>query len=176
MQNILITGANRGIGLALVEQYLAQGATVRIYATCRNPDGAGVLSALAETNPERLQILQLDVDDEASISARGETSHRGRKRAAWTSSSTTPASPGATAARNMGQLASAEVAAVLTTNAVAPLIVTQACRELLQNGEQSARGHDIVRHGITERCRRQRLRLSHEQSGHEHGGARAGLG
>ena len=39
MQNILITGANRGIGLALVEEYLSQGGN-RVFATCRNPEGA----------------------------------------------------------------------------------------------------------------------------------------
>ena len=32
--NVVITGGNRGIGLALVKQYKAKGATV--YATCRN--------------------------------------------------------------------------------------------------------------------------------------------
>lgn len=32
--NVVITGGNRGIGLAFVRQYLAKGATV--YATCRN--------------------------------------------------------------------------------------------------------------------------------------------
>ena len=37
--------------------------------------------------------------------------------------------------RIMGQLTSAEVASVITTNAVAPLIVTQACRKLLREGD-----------------------------------------
>jgi NAD(P)-dependent dehydrogenase (short-subunit alcohol dehydrogenase family) len=36
MQRILITGANRGIGLELVQQY-ARRADVRIFATTRNP-------------------------------------------------------------------------------------------------------------------------------------------
>ena len=54
MQNILITGANRGIGLALVEEYLAQGGS-RVYATCRNPEDAEVLRALADANSENLR-------------------------------------------------------------------------------------------------------------------------
>ena len=78
MQNILVTGANRGIGLALVEEYLAAG-DARIYATCRNPQAAEALSALADANPQRLRILQLDVDDEASI-ARAVSTLAGRNR------------------------------------------------------------------------------------------------
>lgn len=35
MANIVITGANRGIGFALVKAYLIGGN--RIYAFCRNP-------------------------------------------------------------------------------------------------------------------------------------------
>lgn len=36
--NVVITGANRGIGLALVKQYLAGGYSV--YALCRNSSDA----------------------------------------------------------------------------------------------------------------------------------------
>ncbi|MEL7443848.1 MAG: SDR family NAD(P)-dependent oxidoreductase, partial [Pseudomonadota bacterium] len=32
--NVVITGGNRGIGLALTKQYKARGA--KVYATCRN--------------------------------------------------------------------------------------------------------------------------------------------
>ena len=42
---------------------------------------------------------------------------------------------GSESGRIMGQLRSAEISAVITTNAVAPLIVTQACRELLRKGD-----------------------------------------
>ena len=129
MQNILITGANRGIGYALVEEYLSQGDT-RVCATCRNPEAATALNDLSQANPENLRILQMDVDDEASI-----------KRAAATVGAicdsldlliNNAGVSGGDATRNMGELNSAAVAAVITTNAVAPLIVTQACRDLLQ--------------------------------------------
>jgi NAD(P)-dependent dehydrogenase (short-subunit alcohol dehydrogenase family) len=61
MQRVLITGANRGIGLELTQQYLAQG--WQVSATSRN-QGGEALSALA---CEQLTLLPLDVTDDASI-------------------------------------------------------------------------------------------------------------
>jgi NAD(P)-dependent dehydrogenase (short-subunit alcohol dehydrogenase family) len=61
---ILITGANRGIGLALTEQYLNKGA--RVIATCRKPEAAKALQTLQKTHPQ-LTILQLDVTNILAI-------------------------------------------------------------------------------------------------------------
>ncbi len=132
MQNILITGANRGIGLALVEQYLAAGSS-RVYATCREPDAAAALHALADANPENLRILQLDVDDEASIQRAVSlvSAEIGGLDALINNAGVS----GGDDSRNIGQLNSAAVAAVITTNAVAPLIVTQAFRSLLKRAD-----------------------------------------
>jgi NAD(P)-dependent dehydrogenase (short-subunit alcohol dehydrogenase family) len=68
MQRILITGANRGIGLALVEEYLSRG-DVQIFATCRNPDDAEALQKLAQSDSSNLEIVQLEVTDPESIKA-----------------------------------------------------------------------------------------------------------
>ncbi|XP_014680398.1 PREDICTED: C-factor-like, partial [Priapulus caudatus] len=59
MPSILITGSNRGIGLELVRQYLAQG--WQVYATARHPKTATELQQLAQNNPEQLNISQFDV-------------------------------------------------------------------------------------------------------------------
>ncbi len=59
MTTILVTGANRGLGLGFVRQYAARGATV--IATCRDPDGAAELLALAEAG--NVEIHPLDVND-----------------------------------------------------------------------------------------------------------------
>ena len=57
---VLITGASRGIGLAIARQYANQGWGV--VATCRNPDAAADLQQLADGNSNVL-IEQLDVTD-----------------------------------------------------------------------------------------------------------------
>ncbi len=56
----LVTGANRGIGLALTEALLARGVK-KVYATARNPE------ALRALRDERLVLLQLDVTDADQI-------------------------------------------------------------------------------------------------------------
>jgi len=132
MQNTLITGANRGIGLALTKEYLSTG-DIRVFASCRNPAGAAELNALAESSVGRLLILQMDVNDEASIKrAVGAVKAEAGSLDLLINNAGISGSDGA---RNLGQLDSAEVAAVIRTNAVAPLIVTQACRELLRQSD-----------------------------------------
>jgi NAD(P)-dependent dehydrogenase (short-subunit alcohol dehydrogenase family) len=61
---ILLTGSNRGIGLALATEYAAQGWNV--IATCRTPKKATDLKALAAANPKVI-IEQLDVTDVGQI-------------------------------------------------------------------------------------------------------------
>jgi len=56
---ILITGANRGIGLGFAQAYLQRGD--RVIATCRKPKLATELQSLGEKYPTRLHIEQLDV-------------------------------------------------------------------------------------------------------------------
>lgn len=63
-QTVLITGANRGIGLEFVKQYAAGGWNV--IATTRNIDSSDDLRALAATNSD-IVIEQLDVTDFARI-------------------------------------------------------------------------------------------------------------
>jgi len=56
MPTVLITGANRGLGLEFALQYAQDGWDV--IATCRNPQGAPELSAL-----NGVQVIALDVTD-----------------------------------------------------------------------------------------------------------------
>ncbi len=65
MKRILITGANRGIGLELTKQYLLQGNF--IYACCRDTNKANELQSLQLQYKGRIEILSLDVEDEVSV-------------------------------------------------------------------------------------------------------------
>ena len=63
---IVITGANRGIGLELVRQCLGRGDSV--IASARDPRGASELQSLAGSSPE-LTVLACDVGDDESVRA-----------------------------------------------------------------------------------------------------------
>jgi len=71
METVLITGANRGIGLELTRQYLKK--QTRVLATCRSPEAARSLSELQKSNPETLRLFPLEVTDEHSVKALSES-------------------------------------------------------------------------------------------------------
>lgn len=62
MLNILLTGTNRGIGLELTRQYLADG--WRIYACCREPSKADTLNALAASSKGQVTVHTLDISSD----------------------------------------------------------------------------------------------------------------
>ena len=57
MPTVLITGANRGIGLALARGYAAEG--WRVHACCRHPDKATDLKALQGGSGDRIAVHRL---------------------------------------------------------------------------------------------------------------------
>jgi NAD(P)-dependent dehydrogenase (short-subunit alcohol dehydrogenase family) len=65
---VLVTGANRGIGLELARQYAARG--WQVIATARKPADAPALAAIAKAHAN-LSIESLDVADAASIDGLG---------------------------------------------------------------------------------------------------------
>jgi NAD(P)-dependent dehydrogenase (short-subunit alcohol dehydrogenase family) len=67
MPSVLISGANRGIGLEFARQYLAD--RWQVYAACRDPASASELRRLAEDSDEKLRILAMDVAQPASVKA-----------------------------------------------------------------------------------------------------------
>lgn len=62
--SVLITGASRGIGFALAREYAQR--EWRVIATCRNPETADALQALAEEY-ENIVIERLDVTNFAQV-------------------------------------------------------------------------------------------------------------
>ena len=65
MPTLLITGANRGLGLELVKQFDAR--AWRIHACCRMPEKAGELHAIAAKPDGRVRVRALDVTDFGAI-------------------------------------------------------------------------------------------------------------
>ena len=64
--SVLVTGANRGLGLEFTKQYAADGWNV--LACCRDPQQASALQAIANAN-KNVEILALDVANFAQIDA-----------------------------------------------------------------------------------------------------------
>lgn len=64
MKTVLITGANRGLGLEFTRQYLAN--SFRVLATARAPEKASELLQLQEQYPKALELLPLEVTNAES--------------------------------------------------------------------------------------------------------------
>lgn len=62
--SVMVTGANRGIGLGLVKEFLKNSGIQHVIATARNPDDAKELKAITDG---RLSVLKLDVTCDESI-------------------------------------------------------------------------------------------------------------
>ena len=65
-QVIVITGANKGLGLEHVNQFL-ETTNHRLIATARAPEKAADLQKLASSHDGRLHVVQLDATDDESI-------------------------------------------------------------------------------------------------------------
>ena len=122
MPSVMITGANRGLGLEFARQYIADGWSV--IATCRDPAGARELESFGD----KVEIHPLDVADFAAIKRLGET-------LASRAIDLLIANAGVIGAdRNMGQLDGERWMATLRVNTVAPLLVAQAMLPNLRLG------------------------------------------
>ncbi len=67
MATILITGASRGLGLEFAAQYARAG--WRVHATCREPEAADALNAVAAGAPATVALHRLDVPDRGQVLA-----------------------------------------------------------------------------------------------------------
>ena len=130
-QRVLITGANRGIGLEFVRQLLARGD--RVIAACRNPGRALKLTELAGAYPGRLHVLPLDIDKERSIAGFArETGMLGETLDVLINCAGVLVS-----GERFGELVAKTFDETLHTNAVGPLLLTQALAPLLARSSRA---------------------------------------
>ncbi len=137
MERIFITGANRGIGLDLVRRYTQRSDTL-IFATCRSPQSAHELRALADSHPDHVYILRLDVIDPAAIdnAAASVRAHMDGLDLLINNAGTYAGSVGASDPRvsRFGMLEAAPMLDMLHINTLAPVMIAQAFADLLRGG------------------------------------------
>ncbi len=122
MQTVMITGANRGIGLALCKTYLAQG--WQVLAVCRNASPELVESGARV-------IAGVDVTDQAALNKLADT-FTGKKIDLLINNA------GILQREALGNLDFASIEQQFKVNAVAPLRVTEAFLGNLQKGAKVA--------------------------------------
>ncbi len=65
MAVVLITGANRGIGLALVKAYASR--RDKVFAAIRTTSDRYELDEFVKTAPKWIEVIEMDVSDPAEI-------------------------------------------------------------------------------------------------------------
>jgi NAD(P)-dependent dehydrogenase (short-subunit alcohol dehydrogenase family) len=120
----LVTGANRGIGLAFARQLCKRGD--RVIATCRDPGRARELAKL----PARLEPL--DIADEKSIAALAARIEGEPLDVLINNAGIGEAGPG------IGRLSMKDLEETFRVNAIGPIAVTQALLPNLRAGKRRA--------------------------------------
>ncbi len=130
MKRVFITGANRGIGLGLVRQSLQRGD--RVFAGCRSPENTAELNRLQEQHGDRLLVLPLDVTSESAIASAVDTVQGFTDgldilfNNAGVGGDKSP----------LGRLEASDFIDTYSVNAVAPMMIAQACLPLLRRGRR----------------------------------------
>lgn len=132
MIRYLITGSNRGIGLALVRA-LAADDSARVFAACRQPAQADALNALAGAHPDRITVVPLDVTDRASIAAAA-TAVAAQVEGLDVLINNAAINPPAHS-QTLASLTADRMLTIFQVNSVAPLMVVQAFVDLLRAGQ-----------------------------------------
>lgn len=121
----VVVGANRGIGLGVVKEFLHRGWSV--IATARRPDAAAELNGLAVANPGKLEIVGLDLTKTDQVD-RFAATLAGRTLDAVLINGGT-AGPDHMSA---SQATEAEIGALMLTNAIAPIRLARALGGLVR--------------------------------------------
>ena len=129
-ERIVITGANRGLGLELTRQHTARGDEV--WAGCRRPDEASELLALTP------HVLPVDMATEASIAAFAEALGPAPIDVLYNNAGIDARALGVDdGARDVLQISGDDFLEVMRVNAVGPMLLTRAVLDRL--GHRRAR-------------------------------------
>ncbi|XP_026712501.1 uncharacterized protein LOC113484359 [Athene cunicularia] len=139
IHSVLVTGANRGIGLGLVRHFLGMPNPPKwVFAACRDPKGqrAQELQNLASKHPN-LVIIPLEVTDTASIKAAADRvgEHLGGSGLTLLINNAGIAKP-----NSLDNETLEDMTQVYTTNTVGPLLLGQAFLPLLKKAAQGSPG------------------------------------
>ena len=136
---VLVQGASRGIGLALVRRLLAHSECGRLFATCRNPQAAEELATLAEEYPRRLSVLRLDLLDETSIAAAASAVGAGAARLALVinCAGVLHEPGGMQPERRLADVNAESFVQSVSVNALGPLLMAKHFEPLLRSAERT---------------------------------------
>ena len=131
---VMVTGANRGLGLEFARQYAADG--WRVLATYRNPAVAGELLELA--GRDNVQAFRLDVSDFDAIAALAEELHDETIDVFLSNAGLFGPKPGAESdlRQSFGHIDYGIIRKVLTVNTLAPLKCAESFVEQVARSKQ----------------------------------------
>jgi len=131
--NALVTGSNRGLGLEWCRQLA--GRVDQLFATCRTPDSAPELTALAEESSNTVDVFGLDLTDPGAIRRAAD---RVRQESGHLDLLINNAGvSGGGSSDRFGTVAAETMMQTFRVNTVGPHLMTQAFADVLRNGTES---------------------------------------
>ena len=145
----LVHGASRGIGLEVVRQLLADSRAGQVVATSRRPLDSDGLRALQAEYGERLELLPMDVTDEASIDDAARAVGRSCRelRLLFCVVGVLHDDQGLFPEKQLADIRLANLERSFRVNAFGPLLVARAFAPLLTHGEPAVLANMSARVG-----------------------------
>ena len=129
---ILVTGANRGLGIEFVKQYLKRGENV--VATCRKPDEAINLKKLHEKYIYSLKVVKLNVTDQISVDKSFNEVKNDISALDILINNAGIISGGKSRYHALGKLYTENIVDVFAINSIAPVLIMERYLPLLKKG------------------------------------------